>query len=669
MITVHTLWAEKDLIQQIPGVRRNSASETWELPLTWAGCQQLAGIFGTQLQVDPALREWTHEEYDRRVQTALELRGALSIEGDPLWRPYQLADIAFLRVAGSCLLANEPGTGKTVSALTAARMFHLDDASALPMLVVCPNSVKHHWERHAAYWFPEAHVYRVHGGAVTRRKMLREAARDPLALVIINIEAVRIHSRLAPYGSVRLQRCVDCGGTDVNLAPARCEVHPKELNEIPFASIIADEAHRMKDPEAKQTRALWHLMHSGTVNRCWALTGTPVANHVGDLWSIMHGLVPDEYPGRTKFVDRYALFTYNMHGGLTISDIRPDTKDELFRFLDPRMRRMLTAIVNPQLPPKVFSMREAEMIPKQAKAYAEMRKQMFTRLDDGSPLTTTNNLTKNIRLIQLASSYAEIEQVGETLDAADTTSWRVRLVEPSPKVDVLEEIVQENEGHAIAVCAVSRQLIEIAAARLAKAGERVVQITGAVSEFERNHNLNEFQTGRARILLFTIGAGGTGIDMTRASTLVRLQRSYSMLDNIQALGRVHRIGSEQHQFINIIDIIAPGTVEEDQLERLREKEERLESIVRDRAALVQSGGNIASLDREYADIMNTSLLPPRRDDVDNGKPDRAVAQGQQSVTQETGGVDGPVAGQDREHRARPRPTPRRVARASGGNRQ
>lgn len=614
-IIIHTQWIEKDLVGQIPGAHHNGRSNWWEAPLTWAVWQQLRGVFAATLQVDELLAEWARAEYANRVAPARQLREQLACEGDTTWRPYQLADIAFIRAAGDCCIANEPGTGKTVTITTVARTYHFDESrSALPMLVIAPNSVKTHWEKHFAKWFPEATVYKVTGGAVGRRKILESAMGDPNATVIINIEAVRLHSRLEHYGSIRLLRCAECmprNAVEADLVPtSRCEVHRKELNDIPFKTVVLDEAHRIKAPSAKQTRAVWQIMHESTVRHRWALTGTPIANHVGDLWSIMHGVCREEYPVKTKFVDRYALFTWDNGGNLAISDIRPDTRDELFAFLDPRFRRMLKAIVLPQLPPKVWAMREAPMIPKQEKAYREMEKQLYTRLEDGSLLLVTNNLTKNTRLLQFASSYAEIEKP----DPEDPESWIVRLKEPSSKVDVLEEIIEENEGRSILVSAPSKQLINIAAERIMhpkdkkKRGQPVALITGDISPYERDIHLANFQAGLVKILMFT-AAGGEGLDMTAADTLVRMQRSYSLLGNIQTIGRFDRIGAEHHECLNIIDIIAPGTVEEDQLERLREKEQRLESIVRDRAALARAGLSTHALDSEYAQLMASSLLP------------------------------------------------------------
>src|SRR5262245_18966741 len=95
---------------------------------------------------------------------------------------------------------------------------------------------------------------------------------------------------------------------------ARCETHRQELNLIPFKRVVLDEAHMIKEPSAKQTRACWRIMHAPSVQSRWALTGTPLANHVGDLWSIMHGVAKHEYPARSDFVDRYALFTWTDRG-------------------------------------------------------------------------------------------------------------------------------------------------------------------------------------------------------------------------------------------------------------------------------------------------------------------------------------------------------------------
>ena len=105
--------------------------------------------------------------------------------------------------------------------------------------------------------------------------------------------------------------------------------------------------------------------------------------------------------------------------------------------------------------------------------------------------------------------------------------------------------------------------------------------------------------------------------MTAADTLVRLQRSWSLIDNQQGEDRVHRIGSEKHDTVTIIDIVTSGTVEETQLEKLHAKMLRLEEIVRDRAQLEAAGKSTAHLDAEAARIESSDLLDVGEEHTNN----------------------------------------------------
>jgi SNF2 family DNA or RNA helicase len=222
---------------------------------------------------------------------------------------------------------------------------------------------------------------------------------------------------------------------------------------------------------------------------------------------------------------------------------------------------------------------DAEMSTKQAKAYGEIEHGMVTRLEDGSVVLATNNLTQNLRLIQFSSSYAEVDGEGHVL-----------LTEPSNKLDVLDEII-DRSTKPIVVCAESRQLIMLAVARLEKRKQRIPYslIVGGMTDDQREVAMTDFQGGRSRIMLFTIKAGGVSITLTAADTIVFLQRSWSMLENKQAEDRVHREGSQIHDSIHVIDIVTPNTVEETQIARLYEKMARLEEITRHKQTLWAAG--------------------------------------------------------------------------------
>lgn len=613
-IIVQTQWTEKELIKQIPGVRWDQDLKLWKLVVSWAACVQLRGIFGDTLTIGPKLMNWAKDERANRVDPATGLRSRLDAEDlaydvDDALYAFQQAGVRFLHIAGCALLGDQMGTGKTIQVLQWLRDCESTDTQ-LPAVVICPNSVKVNWVREAAKWLPEANPYLIRGSAKARGDLFKQAALDPKALIVINIEAVRGHSRLAPYGSERLVRCVECGGTDVKVTPTRCEVHLRELNTLPLATVVVDEAHRIKDPHAKQTRACWAVGHGKSVRQRFALTGTPIANDPSDLWSLMHFVTPHEYPRRTAFIDRYCLQSWNAYGGLNVVGIHPQNREEFFKIFDPRFRRMTKAQVLPQLPPKVRSSYVVTLSPKQMKAYTNIETGLVTRLEDGSIMVAPNDLVAQTRLLQFSSAYMEETPEG------------FRMCEPSPKIDALMDILNDVGERQIVVTAEHKQLISLAAARLEKAHISYGLITGDVAQWDRDRSLQDFQSGKLKVLLFTLKAGGTGLTMTAADTIVFLQRSWSMIDNMQAEDRVHRIGSERHGSVHVIDVITEGTVEEAQVERLWEKAERLEEINRDRARLQGEGGPTTQLDVEENTIMNTNLGITTSDDPDPEPPVR-----------------------------------------------
>jgi SNF2 family DNA or RNA helicase len=171
-------------------------------------------------------------------------------------------------------------------------------------------------------------------------------------------------------------------------------------------------------------------------------------------------------------------------------------------------------------------------------------------------------------------------------------------------VEVLEELGNEP----LVVFAQSRKLIMLAAQKLTDLRVSHRLLVGGLTVDEREVAVCDFQEGRARVILLT-SAGGEGITLTRASHMLFLQRSWSMLANKQAEDRVHRIGSEIHETVHIIDLIAPGTVEEGQIDSLHMKFERLQQIVRDKEILraAQDFAALQVLEAEEAAIMGGDI--------------------------------------------------------------
>ena len=493
---------------------------------------------------------------------------------------FQRAGVAFLVKSRRAILADPPGTGKSGQLIRTLQVLQEMGENPFPALVVCPNSLKlSTWARELSTWAPEITAQVVDGNATQRRKQL-----DSDSMVfILNWEAVRLHSRLAGYGTIAL--------TDKEKAP-------KELNQLGIRTVIVDEAHKAKDPTTAQTRAVWAVLHEAEFR--FLASGTPVSQNVGDLWALGHGLDKEWFPAKTKYLDFFADTSLNSFGGLDVHGLKPDHRDEFFQIVDPLMRRIPKEAALPHLPPVLpVQIRHTVMSVKQKKAYDEMERDMVAQLND--LVVAPNPLSQLIRLNQFASAYGEVipgtrkekgwvrNDEGDLEEAMiEVATADLKLSTPSAKVDDLVELLDElGPDEPLVVAAVSRQLIELAAEKLTKMKVSFGLITGAQSQYERDQAVQRFQNGQIRVVMLTLGAGAEGITLTRSRTMLFMQESYSEVQNQQARDRVHRIGSERHDAIRIIKQITPGTVEERREELLATKKMRMEEVVRDRETLAK----------------------------------------------------------------------------------
>ena len=576
-IHLTTDWRFKELCKSLPGASWSPKEQSWRVPLSWTTCLALRSTFRENLEIGPALVQWANDELSSRITPSLALRELESADGDSDLFPHQRAGVQFLKTARKALLADEPGLGKTAQAIRALKAISDDGDQVFPALIVCPNTLKKNWAREFEKWWPGVRTQVIKGTAAQRKKQFETEA----DVYIINWESLRSHSRLSGYGSIALVHCKACGGLNDSVTENRCEVHIRELNKIDFKAVVADEIHRSKDPKSKQSRALWSA--TGDAQIRFALTGTPIANNVVDLWAILHWLSPQDWPSKTKWIDRMIDVMLNAFGGMMVIGVKPTMQDEFYKSVNPVMRRMLKKVVLPHLPPIMNERRDVEMSTKQKKAYDQMRDTMIAELESGDALTAPSILTQTTRLLQFASSYADM-----TVDES-TGEMKAVLAEPSCKVDALMDDISSGDfgDDSVAVCAVSRQLIELLSAAMTKAKIPHGLITGAQTEDQRQKAIDDFQEGRIKWILFTAQAGGVGVTLTAAKRLVMLQRPWSLVDHKQAMDRVHRIGSEIHDSISIIDYVTEGTIEERVLQVLETKSDNFEQIVRDRDQLMK----------------------------------------------------------------------------------
>ena len=612
-------WKFKELLSSLPSAKYKQ--DKYYFNLSWQMCLALKTTFGDNLEVGPNLKAWADNEYQNVILPAFQLRDAPDAEGEERLFPHQRADVKFLSTAKRAILANGLGSGKSQSAFSTVKYMyqHLGE-NPFPVLIVGPNSTKGSWKREIETVWPGLKVTVVDGTATGRRKALENAAGSdepcpvhnavetepeadettkkrkstkkvktpectcPSHVVIINWESLRSHSRLAPFGSIALKKCTEHGGLDPKLKPASCEVHPKELNNIKFRTVIGDEIHRAKDPASKQARAL--KAASGDAPFRFAMSGTPIAASPEDLFSVLNWLYPEAYPSKSKYLDRFCETHFNSWGQRIVIGLKSHMEREFFSGLDPFLRRMPKEAILPFLPPVLRERRDVEMGAKQKKAYEQMRDQMLAELDSGV-VFTTSPLVKMTRLIQFASAYAEME----VQDVYDKETREVKpqvvvtLSDPSAKLDAFMDDIEDFGEQSVIVFASSIQLIRLLSDRLNKAEIPHGLITGDQDTKERDKHMANFQEGKTQFILCTIQAGGTGITLTKGSIMVFLQRSWSMIDNLQAEARGHRIGSEIHDHVQIIDYVTAGSVEEEVFEAIDKKTDNLEKILRDKTLM------------------------------------------------------------------------------------
>jgi SNF2 family DNA or RNA helicase len=610
-IIVFPKWDEEARFKMVPGSGYRGRTKTWHAPLSYATLVTMRGIFGSAFTYTDKLAEYAAAEVER-VQRCIPFRfltDAPCDSNDKLdlkMYPFQRADVFFMLAAGQGCLANEAGTGKTISLLSFLRKLSNEwnmgpeylDYSPFPALIIVPKPVLYHWAVRAETWVPGADVFILEGSVAQKRKILAEAEQSETAIVLCNLESVSRFSRLAPFGNVHLKRCKECDPKYGEAkTPAQCHVHPKEFNRFGFHTVIVDEAHRIGEPTSQQTRAIYSVAHGKDVRWRWTATGTP--DQVEKLWSMMHAVAPHEYPTKSKWIDRYGLVVPNYMGGFSIAGFRPDTRDEAMKILDPRFRRMPKALVLPQLPPVVREVRRVTMTPPMARAYKDLNTQLYTQLPDGSSFIATNKVVARGRQMQFASATVEVEKPDEN----DLTTWIVHMREPSPKLDEMEAVIEDLESKPFVVAVHHRDMAELVSARLEKLGIEHEVIMGGVSAQSSEIFVSRLNNGQLRALVFTIAAGGTGLDMSGVDTMIRLQRSDSLIQNIQCEERLSRPGAEKHASQRIVDIITEDTVEINQAINLMRRLEQMDQITRDRASVAAELSRADPQSKAFADLL------------------------------------------------------------------
>jgi SNF2 family DNA or RNA helicase len=366
-----------------------------------------------------------------------------------------------------------------------------------------------------------------------------------------------------------------------------------ELQKITWFHIILDEVQRIKNKDAKVTKAIKGIR----AKRKTALSGTPADDKPYDLWSIINFLWPSYYRSYWKFRGHYCLFTseVNYQTGQTYQKFAGVQNGKaLQREMSPWFVRRLKEDVLEDLPDKYYTPIRVELHPKQRKAYEEMKRDMLTWVgeNENTALVASVAVAKLIRLQQFALGYMEAYEVEVRKRNLKNTDWirnkdgnvrlfketRWRISEPSSKLDALMEVIDETDRQ-IVVFSQFKSVLTLLSRRLEKVNISHGLYTGDVNPADRNRLVKNFQAGNTRVFAGTIAAGGTGLTLTAASTVAFLDRSWKPTQNFQAEDRLHRIG--QPNAVQIIDFIAKNTVDMGRLQTISWKWSMLKEILGD----------------------------------------------------------------------------------------
>lgn len=441
------------------------------------------------------------------------------------------------------LCGDDMGLGKTIEAMTLDRSKRLNShRSGQKTLILAPLTPVGSWEDHYARFMPEYKVCAL--DPKNRCLFLADVQRGDHDIYIMHWDALR-------------------------LMP--------ELSDKFWFHVIGDEIHRIKNRKAQVTRALKKIK---TANKL-GLSGTPADNAPQDLWSILNWLYPKTFSSYWRFFKMYVDYIADPnHGYHIITGVR--NEKHLHRQIEPFFIRRRKEEILTELPDKYYTSRWVELTPQQRKAYDQMRKNMLAWVGDqlDKPLAAPIVITQLMRLQQFADACVDIEpsQVYNRKTEAFEYKYRYILTEPSSKLNECMDII-ESTDESIVVFSQFKQMVYLLGAKLEAAGVSFGLLTGDTPKGDRDNLVADFQAGKKRVFVATIGAGREGITLTKSSTVVFLDRAWPTGWNRQAEDRLHRIG--QANAVQVIDIMAKNTVDYGRKQRIEMKWTQIQKLLGD----------------------------------------------------------------------------------------
>jgi SNF2 family DNA or RNA helicase len=445
-------------------------------------------------------------------------------------RPYQERGYAWLRFLtewglGACL-ADDMGLGKTVQTLALIARDRAEGATA-PVLLICPTSVIENWRKETQRFTPDLSVLIHHGSGRHRAAdFLRKARQHALVLSSYSL----------------LYRDLDL------------------FKGIRWRGLVLDEAQNIKNAETKQAQAARSVPADYRV----ALTGTPVENNIGDLWSLMDFLNPGLLGSQAQFRRHFFVPIQVMRDADSITQLKRLTSPFVLRRL--KTDRAIIA----DLPEKQEIKDYCTLTREQASLYRAVLKELEEPLDKAEGIQRKGVILATLmKLKQVCNHPAQF--LGDHSAIADRSGKLMRLEA------MLEEVLAEGDRALIFTqFAAMGELLKRYLQRTL--GVEVLFLHGGTSRLQRTRMIERFQQeeGGPPLFILSLKAGGTGLNLTRASQVFHFDRWWNPAVENQATDRAFRIGQRQH--VQVHKFVCAGTLEE-RIDELIESKREIASHV------------------------------------------------------------------------------------------
>jgi SNF2 family DNA or RNA helicase len=420
------------------------------------------------------------------------------------------------------ILADEMGLGKTLQAL--ALLAAIKDTTPGTSLVVCPATLVENWRREAARFTPQLRVFTHHADN-------------------------------------RLTRVSDFADYDLVVTSYGTLARDRELfGEIEFACLIADEAQHLKNRRTQNAQTLRSLRARGR----FLLTGTPLENSLDDLRSLFEVLMPgyiDKVPAGTRGEERLWY------------DERLRAKTATY------ILRRTKTVVAPELPPKIEQILYCELSPTQSALYRRVQEESERALLDLEASGASENsirlatLTQLLRLRQVCCDPRLLPNRGQKPVTSEPSSI------DSAKLDAFRELLAEaiDDGHRLLVFSQFTSLLALLRAELDAQELTHCYLDGSMAQRARQAEVDRFNNATdIPVFLISLKAGGTGLNLTAADTVVHFDPWWNPAVEAQATDRAHRIG--QSRVVTSYKLICTGTVEEKVLQLQESKRALLADV-------------------------------------------------------------------------------------------